>query len=84
MEIIDELEPNPRGPYGGALGYFSANGSADFAITIRSLFILKNSAYIQAGAGIVIDSVPQKEWLETEQKANALLSAVKYSKPTNN
>jgi len=84
MEIIDELEPNQRGPYGGALGYFSANGSADFAITIRSLFILKNSAYIQAGAGIVIDSVPQKEWLETEQKANALLSAIKYSKLTRN
>ena len=60
MEIIDELEPNQRGPYGGALGYFSANGSADFAITIRSLFILKNSAYIQTGAGIVIDSVPTK------------------------
>jgi anthranilate synthase component 1 len=84
MEIIDELEPNQRGPYGGALGYFSANGSADFAIIIRSLFILKNSAYIQAGAGIVIDSVPQKEWLETEQKANALLSAIKYSKLTRN
>jgi len=84
MEIIDELEPNQRGPYGGALGYFSANGSADFAITIRSLFILKNSAYIQAGAGIVIDSVPQKEWLEMEQKANALLSAIKYSKLTRN
>ena len=84
MEIIDELEPNQRGPYGGALGYFSANGSADFAITIRSLFILKNSAYIQAGAGIVVDSVPQKEWLETEQKANALLSAIKYSKLTRN
>jgi anthranilate synthase component 1 len=80
MEIIDELEPNFRGPYAGALGYFSANGSCDFAIMIRSIFTDKSHAFIQSGAGIVMDSVPQNEWLETEQKANAMLSALEKSK----
>ncbi|MFY9798310.1 MAG: anthranilate synthase component I family protein [Candidatus Nitrosopolaris sp.] len=82
MEIIDELEPNFRGPYAGALGYFSANGSCDFAITIRSIFTDKNRAFIQSGAGIVMDSIPQTEWLETEQKANAMLSALEKTKTT--
>lgn len=82
MEIIDELEPNFRGPYAGALGYFSANGSCDFAITIRSIFTDKNQAFIQSGAGIVMDSIPQAEWLETEQKANAMLSALEKTKTT--
>jgi anthranilate synthase component I len=77
MEIIDELEPTLRGPYAGALGYFSFNGSCDFAITIRSLFVNGNNAYIQSGAGIVIDSDPDREWAETEHKANAILSALK-------
>jgi anthranilate synthase component 1 len=79
MEIIEELEPTLRGPYAGALGYFSFNGSCDFAITIRSLFVNKNSCYIQSGAGIVIDSDAKSEWTETEQKANAMLSALKSS-----
>ncbi|HET7149311.1 MAG TPA: chorismate-binding protein [Candidatus Nitrosopolaris sp.] len=82
MEIIDELEPNCRGPYAGALGYFSANGSCDFAITIRSIFANKSDAFMQSGAGIVMDSIPQTEWAETEQKANALLSALEKSKAT--
>ena len=77
MEIIDELEPTLRGPYAGALGYFSFNGSCDFAITIRSLFVNGSSAYIQSGAGIVIDSDPEREWAETEHKANAMLSALR-------
>jgi anthranilate synthase component 1 len=77
MQIIDELEPSPRGPYAGALGYFSFNGSCDFAITIRSLFVNGNNAYIESGAGIVIDSDPELEWAETEHKANAILSALK-------
>jgi anthranilate synthase component I len=77
MEIIDELEPNVRGPYAGALGYFSFNGSCDFAITIRSLFVNKNRAYVQSGAGIVIDSIPEKEWDETEHKLNAIMSALR-------
>jgi len=80
MEIIDEMEPNFRGPYAGALGYFSANGSCDFAITIRSIFTDKNNGFIQSGAGIVMDSVAQTEWQETEQKANAMLSALEKTK----
>jgi anthranilate synthase component 1 len=77
MEIIDELEPDLRGPYAGALGYFSLNGNADFAITIRSMFVNSNNAYVQAGAGIVADSVPEKEWMETEHKADALMEALR-------
>lgn len=77
MEIIDELEPTLRGPYAGALGYFSFNGSCDFAITIRSLFVNGKNGYIESGAGIVMDSAPEREWVETEHKANAMLSALK-------
>jgi anthranilate synthase component 1 len=77
MQIIDELEPSLRGPYAGAVGYFSFNGSCDFAITIRSLFVNGSKAYIESGAGIVIDSDPYLEWAETEHKANAILSALK-------
>ncbi len=77
MEIIDELEPDARGPYAGALGYFSFNGNCDFAITIRSMFVNSNKAYVQAGAGIVADSVPENEWMETEHKANALMEALR-------
>lgn len=77
MEVIDELEPDLRGPYAGALGYFSFNGSCDFAITIRSLFIDGKDAYVQSGAGIVMDSDPEREWDETEHKAGAMLSALK-------
>ena len=78
MEIIDELEPTRRGPYAGAVGYFSYNGNADFAITIRTLFSHKNKAYIQVGAGIVADSIPEREWFETNHKAEALLKALKH------
>jgi anthranilate synthase component 1 len=77
MEVIDELEPDLRGPYAGALGYFSFNGSCDFAITIRSLFVDGENAYVQSGAGIVMDSEPEKEWDETEHKAGAMISALK-------
>jgi anthranilate synthase component 1 len=77
MEIIDELEPHPRELYAGAVGYFSANGSCDFAITIRSLIINKHDASIQSGAGIVIDSVPSKEWAETLKKANGMLFSLR-------
>jgi len=77
MEIIDELEPCRRGPYAGAVGYFSYNGNADFAITIRTLMTKQNRGYIQAGAGIVADSDPTREWFETEHKAKALLHALK-------
>ncbi|MEJ5328289.1 MAG: anthranilate synthase component I [Candidatus Bathyarchaeia archaeon] len=76
MEIIEELEPTRRGPYAGAVGYFSYNGNADFAITIRTLFANGSKAYIQAGAGIVADSVPEREWFETNHKAEALMKAL--------
>ena len=76
MEIIDELEPTRRGPYAGAVGYFSYNGNSDFAITIRTLVTEGNKAYIQVGAGIVADSDPEREWFETEQKAEALVKAL--------
>ena len=76
IEIIDELEATKRGPYAGAVGYFSSNGNSDFAIGIRTLFANKNKAYVQAGAGIVYDSVPEKEFLETEKKGKALMAAL--------
>ena len=79
MEIIEELEPSRRGPYAGAVGYFSCNGNSDFAITIRTLFSEGNQAYIQAGAGIVADSIPEKEWFETDYKAKALMKALEHA-----
>jgi anthranilate synthase component 1 len=79
MEIIEELEPTRRGPYAGAVGYFSYNGNADFAITIRTLIANGDRANIQVGAGIVADSDPEKEWFETEHKARALIKALEVS-----
>ena len=77
MEIIDELEPECRGPYAGAVGYIAADGGRmDVAITIRTCVIANGVASIQAGAGIVHDSVPAREWEETESKAGALLTAI--------
>lgn len=76
MEIIEELESLKRGPYAGAIGYFSFNGNADFAITIRSLFANGSKAFIQVGSGIVYDSIPEEEFFETENKAKALLHAL--------
>ncbi|MBS7614502.1 anthranilate synthase component I [Candidatus Bathyarchaeota archaeon] len=79
MEIIEESEPTRRGPYAGAVGYFSYNGNADFAITIRTLVAEGNRCSIQAGGGIVADSVPEKEWFETEYKAKALMKALEIA-----
>jgi anthranilate synthase component 1 len=77
MEIIDELEPVSRGPYAGAIGYIASGGKRmDLAITIRTCVIADGTASIQAGAGIVADSVPEREWEETCSKAQALLSAI--------
>ena len=76
MEIIDELEPESRGPYAGAVGYFSFNGCCDFAIAIRSIFADDNNGFVQAGAGIVFDSIPDNELKETEHKANAMITAL--------
>ncbi len=79
MEIIDEQEPTRRGPYGGAIGYFSYSGSMDTAITIRTMVIKGSTAYAQAGAGIVADSVPETEYEETMLKAMAQLDAVRLA-----
>lgn len=79
MEIIDELEPTRRGPYAGAVGYFSYNGNMDFAITIRTLVADRDRCFIQAGGGIVADSVPETEWFETEHKLRALQKALELS-----
>jgi len=77
MEIIDELEPESRGAYAGAVGYFSFNGCCDFAIAIRSIFANGKSGFVQAGAGIVFDSIAKNELDETEHKANAMITALK-------
>jgi len=76
MEIIAELEREKRGPYAGAVGYFDFSGNLDTAITIRTIVIKNNIAYIQAGAGIVADSIPEREYQESLAKAQALLSAI--------
>ena len=77
MQIIDELEPERRGPYAGAVGYVAAGDRrADLAITIRTCVIANGTASVQAGAGIVADSVPEREWEETENKARAMLTAI--------
>ena len=77
MQIIDELEPERRGPYAGAVGYIAAGDRRmDLAITIRTCVIANGEASVQAGAGIVADSVPEREWDETENKARALLTAI--------
>jgi anthranilate synthase component 1 len=75
MELIDELEPVQRGIYGGACGYLSFAGDMDVAIAIRTGIVKDQTLYVQAAAGVVADSVPEKEWAETEQKARALLRA---------
>lgn len=80
MEVISELEDSSRGPYAGALGYFSFNRCCDFAIIIRSLFINGKKAFIQSGAGIVMDSIPTNEYLETQHKAGALFSAMQATR----
>ncbi len=76
MEIIDELEPVKRGPYAGLVGYIDFSGNLDTAITIRTMFCGPDRASIQAGAGVVADSVPELEELECRNKAKALLAAV--------
>jgi anthranilate synthase component 1 len=82
MEIIDELEPDRRGAYAGAVGYVAADGGRmDLAITIRTCVIADGVASVQVGAGIVHDSVPSREWEETESKARALLTAIGRVRP---
>lgn len=76
MEIIEELEPVRRGPYAGAVGYFGYSGNTDTCITIRTLLMKDGEVYVQAGAGIVADSVPEKEYVETVNKAMGMMKAV--------
>jgi anthranilate synthase component 1 len=83
MEIIAEIEPEKRGPYAGAAGYFSFSGNMDMAIAIRTMVVNKGVAYVQAGAGIVYDSVPQREYEESLNKARALLKALEQAEGEN-
>jgi anthranilate synthase component I len=80
MKIISGLEPDRRGPYGGAVGYFGYDGNLDSCITIRTAIVKDGKVYVQAGAGIVYDSVPENEYRETLNKAAALFKAVKLIK----
>ena len=79
MEIIDELEPQRRGPYGGAVGYIDFTGNMDTCIALRTMVLKGQTAYVQAGAGIVYDSVPEKEREETMNKAMSLLRALEIA-----
>ncbi|MCL5062474.1 MAG: anthranilate synthase component I [Nitrospirae bacterium] len=79
MEIIEELEPTKRGAYAGAVGYFGYSGNMDTCITIRTLIIKDGKVYVQAGAGIVADSVPENEYMETLNKAMAMMKAVEHA-----
>jgi anthranilate synthase component 1 len=79
MEIIDELEPVKRGVYGGAVGYLSWSGNMDTAIAIRTAVIKDGQLHIQAGAGVVADSVPRNEWDETMNKGRAIFRAVEMA-----
>jgi anthranilate synthase component 1 len=79
MEIISDLEPDRRGPYAGAVGYFGLRGDMDMCITIRTLLMRQGEFSVQAGAGIVADSDPEKEYQETLNKIGALTRAVKIA-----
>jgi anthranilate synthase component 1 len=81
MEIIDELEQSPRGPYGGAVGYVSFSGNMDLAITIRTACIENGTLTVRAGAGIVADSDPETERMETVNKAMAIQRALELTRP---
>jgi len=82
MEIIYQLEPTQRGPYGGAVGYISYSGNLDSCITIRTIVCHDGTASVQVGAGIVADSDPKTEWLETSSKARGLILALRMAAAT--
>jgi len=75
IEIIEDMEPEQRGPYGGALGYFDLRGNMDLCIIIRTIIAKNKNFYVQAGAGIVADSVPEREYVETQSKARGMIAA---------
>ena len=78
-KIIDELEPVKRGIYGGAVGYLAWNGNMDTAIAIRTAILKDGQMHVQAGAGVVADSIPELEWMETQNKARALMKAAELA-----
>ncbi len=82
MQIIDEIEPHRRGPYAGAVGYLDFAGNMDTCIALRTIVVQDDQAYVQAGAGIVADSVPVNEWNETLNKARGLLKAIELAEET--
>ena len=82
MEIIDELEPTKRLTYGGAIGYLDFSGNIDSCITIRTIYMKGDTAYIQVGAGIVADSDPESEYEETCTKARAMIKAIELVRDT--
>jgi anthranilate synthase component 1 len=79
MQIIDEIEPHRRGPYAGAVGYIDFAGNMDTCIALRTIVIQDGAAYVQVGAGIVADSVPESEYEETLNKARGLLKAIEIT-----
>ncbi|MDQ3332589.1 MAG: anthranilate synthase component I family protein, partial [Planctomycetota bacterium] len=79
MEIIDELEPHRRGPYAGAVGYIDFTGNMDTCIALRTIVMQGQTAYVQAGAGLVANSVPDSEYEETLSKAKGLLKAIEVA-----
>ncbi len=79
MEILKEIEPTRRGVYAGAIGYLGYDGNIDSCIAIRTMVIKNKKAYVQAGAGVVADSIPEKEWEETRNKAKALIKAIQLA-----
>jgi anthranilate synthase component 1 len=79
MEIIDEVEPQKRGPYAGAVGYIDFTGNMDTCIALRTVVLQRNSAYVQAGGGVVFDSVPSAEFEETVNKAKGMLKAIEIA-----
>jgi anthranilate synthase component 1 len=79
MEIIDELENTKRSYYAGAVGYFSFSGNMDTCITIRTMLVKGRDAFIQAGGGIVADSIPSREYQETVNKAKAMIKAIEIA-----
>jgi para-aminobenzoate synthetase component 1 len=82
MQIIEELEPVRRGPYTGSMGWIDSSGNMEFNILIRTLVVRNGIGWVQAGAGIVIDSVPDKEYAESLNKAKALWKAIQLTEDT--
>jgi anthranilate synthase component 1 len=79
MEVIDEMEPQKRGPYGGAVGYIDFSGNMDMCIALRTLVLHAGKAYIQAGCGVVYDSIPAAEYEETVNKARGMIKALQMA-----